>query len=55
MDLVDFYHTKDVVIINVYNSYLEGFPIEHIWDRFRGEYSLETIENIVDCYNYLYL
>ena len=53
MDLADFAHTKKKVRETVYSHYLSGKSVEEI--LILSHIDEKTINNVIDCCNYLYL
>lgn len=53
MDLVDFEFTKRKVVKRIYSLYLNGKSTQEI--RIITRYDDKTINNVIDCCNYLYV
>ncbi len=52
MDLPLYAHTKPEVKEQIIINYLKGYSTEDIW--IITDIDWEIIDNVIDCYNYLY-
>ena len=55
MDLLDYTHTKQYLIEEVYKLYRQGYSDEEIYILTNQKYSQDDISNCIECTNYLYI